>query len=94
MKNRNYVLLVLVFNFVYGVYSTLPSILTQLTAGYPVDKQAKLASTFAVTFLVSGIVASFVIGVVLDKFQNYKSMTITLAAFTFIFSLVLFYSIR
>ena len=94
MSNRNYVILLITFNFVYGVYSALPSMLTQLTDPFFALRDPGLGSRFALVFLVSGLVASFIIGVVLDKFQNYKSMTIMLSSCTFIFSLVLFYSIR
>ena len=38
--------------------------------------------------------SSFAVGVVLDKFKNYKAMSMTLSIATAIFTLVLFYSIR
>jgi MFS family permease len=94
MKNKNYVFLFMTFNFVYGVYSALPSMLTQLTKPFGTHGGHSLGSNFAVTFLVSGIVASFLIGFVLDKFQNYKAMTIMLSCFTCLFSLLQFYTIR
>jgi predicted MFS family arabinose efflux permease len=68
--NRNYVWLFVCFNFLYGLYSAIASSITSFTTPYgftPSDN-----SIICLVFLISGILFSFFIGTILDKYQCYK----------------------
>jgi hypothetical protein len=92
ITNRNFILLFLCVNFVNGIYSALPSMLSKLCV--PFNNDQSLGGYFAITFLLMGILTSIPIGIVLDKFQNYKQMTILLCTTTCFFSLFTLYAMH
>jgi len=88
-QNKNFVLLFFVFSLIYGIYGALPSIISQLTEPYAYTDVDN--AIFGSLFLVGGVISSFVVGVILDKFQNYKQQTTILCILSSIFSAFMFY---
>jgi predicted MFS family arabinose efflux permease len=92
LRNKNYILLFLCFNFVYGIYSAVGTVISSLTKPYGFSIADN--SVFSLVFLVAGIFNSFFLGTILDKYQNYKKL-ITIISFgtsvsTALFGLALF----
>lgn len=69
-SNKNYIYLFIVFNFLYGLYSAIASAITSFTTPY--DFSPSDNSIICLVFLISGILFSFFIGTILDKYQCYK----------------------
>lgn len=69
LKNRNFVFLFLTMNFVNGIYSALPAMISKLTEPFG---DPALGGPFAIVFLLTGVILSFAIGPILDKFRCYK----------------------
>lgn len=69
-------LLFLVYNFIYGNFSVLPSILSELTAPYNYSSEDN--SIFGIILLIGGLASSIIIGAILDKNQEYKKAVTTL----------------
>ena len=72
LRNKNYILLFFCFNFIYGVYSALATVISSLT--HPYGYKISDNSVFSLVFLVAGILNSFFLGTILDKYQNYKKL--------------------
>jgi len=66
LTNRNFILLFICVNFVNGIYSALPTMLSKLAV--PFDNNQALGGPFAISFLVSGLVVAIISGFLLDKF--------------------------
>ncbi len=69
-ENKNFVILFLVFSLVYGIYAALPSVIAGLTEPYGYSDTDN--AIFGSLFLLSGVITSGIVGVLLDKFQNYR----------------------
>ena len=69
VRNKNYLLLVVVFSCLFGVYSCLGAIIDNLASSY--GYSSKQASVFGAVFIVSGVVGAFVISSFLDKYNAY-----------------------
>jgi len=86
----NFQTLFWVMNILYGVYSALGAIISFLAAPYySLDETTYLGAGF----LISGIIASFVVGVILDKFRCYKKAQIWLTIQSIVAQAVFFYSL-
>jgi sugar phosphate permease len=75
-RNRNYVLLFFSFIFLYGLYCAIAGVLNSFTAPYgysPGD-----LSVICLVFSISGILNSFIIGLLLDRYQCYKKALLAL----------------
>jgi MFS family permease len=71
LKNKNYLLLTTAFTFLYGVYTSLGAVVSQLTEKYyPPENNA----IFGATFILSGVLGSFAFGIALDKTQAYRKI--------------------
>lgn len=68
LKNKNYVILVCAYTFLYGIYTSLGAVVSYITEPY---FDPKYNSIFAPIFIIFGIVSSFVIGVILGKIVFY-----------------------
>ena len=66
VKNKNFIFLFITFNFIYGMYCALGAIVSALTGPYGYDISAN--SILCLVFLISGILTSFFVGTVLDKY--------------------------
>jgi nitrate/nitrite transporter NarK len=64
--NRNFIYLFLCFNFIYGSYSAIASVLSSMTEPYGYNPQEN--SIVALVFMLSGIFNSFFLGTILDKY--------------------------
>jgi len=64
--NVNYIHVTLNFSLVYSIYGAIPSILSQMTEPYGYSDIDN--SIFGSVFLISGVISSFAIGVMLDKY--------------------------
>lgn len=69
LKNKNYIFMSLCFTFLYGVYTSLGAVVSFITEPYyePSDN-----SIFASVLIVCGVLGSFIISVILDKYAAYK----------------------
>lgn len=76
-NNKNYLFLSLCFTFLYGVYTATGAVIAFITGYY--DYTSADNSIFAAVFIITGVLASFVIGVILDKYSKYKMMLMFLA---------------
>lgn len=68
--NKNYVFLFINFNFLYGLYSAISGVISSFTE--PNGFKPSDVSVLALAFLIAGILNSFFIGTLLDKYQCYK----------------------
>ena len=68
-SNTSYILLVGCFTFLYGIYTTLGAVVASLTAPY--GYTAADNSIFGATFILCGVLGSFIFGVILDKYAKY-----------------------
>lgn len=66
LKNKNFVLLFFTFNFIYGMYCAMGAIISALTSPFGYDISSN--SVLCLVFLISGILTSFFVGTVLDKY--------------------------
>lgn len=66
MKNKNFILLFLCFNCIYGMYCAMGAIISALTSPYNYNISDN--SVLCLVFLISGILTSFFVGTVLDKY--------------------------
>jgi hypothetical protein len=66
ITNKDYVLLFFTFNFIYGVYSAMGTVISNLTVPY--DYKVTDVSVFCLVFLIAGIFNSFFLGTLLDKY--------------------------
>lgn len=91
VKNKNYVLLFITFNLMFGNYNAIGAILSTITEqySYTVGENGMLA----LMFLVAGITSSFILGFIVDKYQCYKKVVIGLCFFTIIFMALTFGSL-
>ena len=69
IRNRNYLLLVIVYAMVFGVYSCLGAIINNLASAYGFTSVD--ASIFGAAFIISGLIGSFIISSFLDKYKAY-----------------------
>lgn len=70
LKNPSYLCLTGSFILLYGIFNAFGSVVSSLTAPYGYTSVHN--SIFGAVFIVSGILGSFVYGVLLDKYQKYK----------------------
>lgn len=75
-KNRNYVLLFFSFNFLYGLYCAISGVISSFTDPYGFTPQD--ISVICIVFSLSGILNSFVMGLLLDRYQCYKKALVFL----------------
>ena len=69
LTNKNYIFMVISFNMLYGVYTTLGAIINNLVE--PFGYTSTDSSIFGATFILLGLVGSFVCSSMLDKTQQY-----------------------
>ena len=69
MRNKNYFWITICFMMMYGVYTTLGAIINNLVE--PKGYTASDSSIFGASFILSGLVGSFVFSALLDKYQRY-----------------------
>ncbi|CDW89422.1 major facilitator superfamily protein [Stylonychia lemnae] len=70
--NRNYIILFLIFNFIYGIHSSIGGTIASVASGYGYGVSA--CSTMCFVYLTGGIFNSFFLGVILDKYQAYRKL--------------------
>ena len=87
-KNRNYLLLGLTYNAQYGSYSCLGAIVSSLVT--PFGYSTSETSILGATFIVAGLIGSFVCSYFLDKHKTYLKVVRTISAGCVIFA-ALFY---
>ena len=87
-SNKNYVLLFVTFNCIYGIYSCIGAIIGTLTApyGYSVSDN----SILCMATLLSGVIAAFFLGSLLDKYHIYTRL-LNIICVIFILSLCISY---
>jgi len=83
LSNKSYLFCVISFNFLYGIYTSLGAVVAELT--HPYGYEPSDNSIFGATFILSGVIGSFVYGVLLDKYNRYK-LTMSVICFSAIFS--------
>lgn len=72
VSNRNYILLFLCYMFIYGIQASMGAIYANLAAKYGYSLTSNSLS--CLLFLVGGILNSFFLGTLLDKYQNYRRL--------------------
>lgn len=75
-KLKNFALLLMSFNLVWGVYTTMGSMVSSITS--PFGFTPKDNSYFRNFFIVFGVISSGVLGALLDKKKTFKSTHIFL----------------
>jgi predicted MFS family arabinose efflux permease len=75
-KNKNYMFMFTSFNFLYGLYCAISGVISSFTVKYGYDTQE--ISVICLVFSVAGILNSFFLGTLLDKYQCYRKALITL----------------
>jgi sugar phosphate permease len=89
--NRNYVLLYICYIFIYGIYSSLGAIYANLAALY--NYSLSSISMSCLLFLVGGILNSFFLGTVLDKYQNYKKVICMICGLSMVTTILHFWTL-
>jgi predicted MFS family arabinose efflux permease len=75
-SNRNYMFMFASFNFLYGLYCAIAAVITSFTTPYGYETSD--ISIICLIFSVAGILNSFFIGTLLDKYQCYRKALIFL----------------
>jgi len=88
IKNKNYLLLTVTFTFLYGLYTSLGAVVSSITSPFGYDSFDN--SIFGASFIFCGVVGSFIIGVMLDKYAKYK-LTLNIISTGACFFIVLAY---
>lgn len=82
LKNKNYLVFVVVFSLVYSVYSALGAIINNLIEPYGFTNQD--TSVIAICLVIAGILSSVATGLLLDTYQKYLKTVRILTFFTFV----------
>ena len=69
LRNKNYILMTISFCMLYGVYTCLGAIINTLVSPYGFTSGD--TSVFGATCIVSGLVGSFIIASLLDKYKKF-----------------------
>ena len=80
--NWDFILMVLVYGFLNAMYNSLATILGILCWYYGYD--SKDVSLFGLSFIISGLVASFIHAGLLDRYEKYKLHTIIISLLSLI----------
>lgn len=75
-KNKNYMFMFTSFSFLYGLYCAISGVISSFTTTYKYDTQD--ISVICLIFSVAGILNSFFLGTLLDKYQCYRKALIGL----------------
>ncbi len=67
---KNYVLLLISFNVVWGIYGTMGAVISSFTGKYGFGPSEN--TLFSVGFVLFGIVGSFFVGQYLDKSKKFR----------------------
>ena len=70
IKDRNFIMILFAFSFIFSVYVTLGASVSQLSDRFGFD--SKDNSIFGTVFIVAGLVGSFAHAIPLDIYQYYK----------------------
>jgi MFS family permease len=89
LKNKNFVLLMIVFALVMGMMNTYGTVIGILTAALNYGPTA--ASAFGAFFIIGGIVGSAVFGVIVEIKKIYKFATIVICGLSSVMSVVLMF---
>ena len=65
-KNKNYMFMFTSFNFLYGLYCAISGVITSFTTPY--GYTAQNISVICLVFSIAGILNSFFLGTLLDKY--------------------------
>ena len=71
-KSKSYIFLTISYTFLYGIYTSLGGVVSQMTSPYgysPVDN-----AIFGATFILCGVIGSFVFGFLIDKTSKYQTI--------------------
>ncbi len=74
--NRNYIFMFLCFNSLYGLYCAISGVMASFTDYYGYTSTE--ISIVCLMFSIAGILNSFFIGTILDKYQCYRKALVTL----------------
>lgn len=88
ISNKNFMLLFFVFIMIFGIYSSLSPIYGSLANIY--NYSIGSISISCLLFLLGGIFSSFIMGTILDKYQNYKKLLIIICSLSIATSLLHF----
>jgi len=70
VKNRNYIMMLMTYSLMYGVYTCLGACLDSVVMPYGFTSGD--AAIFGATFICCGILGSFIFSSILDKHKTYK----------------------
>jgi sugar phosphate permease len=88
ISNKNFMLLFFVFIMIFGFYSSLSPIYGSLASIYKYSIGS--IGINCLLFLLGGIISAFIMGAILDKYQNYKKMLIIICSLSIATSLLHF----
>ena len=90
-RNRSYILLTISFTCLYGIYNALGSIIAQVTKPYGFNSTDN--SIFGVVFILFGVIGSFLMGYLLDKYQRFKLTVILCTSLSSLFIVASFFTL-
>ena len=70
LRNRDFILLLLSFSFIYSIYTTLGAAVGPLSENFGYKPSAN--SLFGTVYIVGGLTGSFAHAIFLDKYRTYK----------------------
>ncbi len=89
--NKNYMFMMISCVFLYGLNSAIGGVITTFTDPYPYDTSD--ISVAILVFMVSGVVNSFFLGSLLDKYQCFRKALIILSCSSILTLGIAFYTI-
>ena len=70
ISNKAYMLLMLTFTCLYGIYTSLGAVVSSVTEPY--GYVATDNAVFGAVFILFGVIGSFIFSILLDKYQRFK----------------------
>ena len=92
MKNKNYIILTLVFTLVYSVYTCLATVISPISQ--PFKFNSSDASIMGASFVLSGVFGSFLISIFLDKYKCFLKAIRFICFGSFISSIGIYFSLN
>ena len=68
-KSKSYIFLTISYTFLYGIYTSLGAVVAGITKPYGYSPSDN--AIFGATFILCGVIGSFVFGTIIDKTTKY-----------------------
>lgn len=81
-KNKSYVLLAITFSLIYAVYTSLSTVVNNISAPY--GYSSTNAALIGMTFIVSGVIGTLIFSKILDRTKSFLMVMRILASGTLV----------